>query len=144
MKKLRKVAVFLGLVLIATLAVNAQKPGYTRYVVTKNISNGNVTSSSGGAGFWIKFEGNILWLDMGFGSQSRYVYQQTQGDGNKLYYLTAWNHGTMNQGSGWVTNYTSWMLVSPDGNTLNMMRDNGRNGMVLKRQTANGVGGMIE
>lgn len=145
MKRTKTLLALLALVLAMGMSSYAQKPGYTRYVITKSIDNGNVRDASGGGqGYWIKFEGDLIWLDMGFGSQSRFVYNTTRNDGNKLYYSSAWNHGTMNQGSGWVTFYDSWMLVSPDGNTLNWMQNNGKTGQVLKKQTANDVGGMIE
>lgn len=137
------VSLFLTVLAMTAFEVSAQKPGYTRYAITKNITNGQVSDGAGGAGYWIKFEGNIMWLDMGFGSQSRYVYNSTQGNGNKLYYLTAYNHGgTM--GSGWMTFYDSWALVSPDGQTINVMRNNGRDGQVLHMQSAGGAGDMIE
>lgn len=122
----------------------AQKPGYTRYVITKNVINGNVSDSQGGAGYWIKFDGNIIWLDMGFGSQSRYVFNSTRSDGTKLYYFTAYNHGTLSQGSGYVTFYDTYLIVSSDNKTINAMRDRGQNGSVLKIQSANDVGEMIE
>lgn len=126
-----------------SLGVSAQKPGYTRYVITKTIDkNGNVSSGNGGAGYWIKFENNLIWLDMGFGSQSRYIYNSTRSDGNKLYYLQAWNHGTMNQGSGWMTFYDSYLLVSADRTLINQKSNYGTS--VLRLQTANDVGGMIE
>lgn len=145
MKRTKTLLALLALVLAMGMSSYAQKPGYTRYVITKSIDNGNVRDAAGGGqGYWIKFEGDLIWLDMGFGSQSRFVYNTTRNDGNKLYYSSAWNHGTMNQGSGWVTSYDSWLLVSPDGNTINWMQNNGNRGQVLKKQTANDVGGMIE
>lgn len=144
MQRTKTILALLALVIAMGMSSYAQKPGYTRYVITKNISNGNVSDATGGGGYWIKFEGDLIWLDMGFGSQSRFVYNTTRNDGNKLYYSSAWNNGTMNQGSGWMIFYDRWLLVSPDGNTINWMQNNGNSGQVLKKQTANDVGGMIE
>lgn len=143
---IKSIRTILILVLFAFTVVGAfgQKPGYTRYVITKNIDrNGNVTPSRGGAGQWIKFEGNLLFADYGGGlTPERYVYDSTQDNGNKIYYRQAYNHGTMNQGSGWMTFYDTYIIVSADKNTLNKMSKNG--GFVLKKQSANDVGDMIE
>lgn len=145
MKTFRMIGCLLvALFAFVSLEVSAQKPGYTRYVITKTIDkNGNVKSGYGGSGYWIKFENNLIWLDMGFGSESRYIYNSTRNDGNKLYYHQAWNYGTMNQGSGWVTDYDSYLLVSADQTLINMKVGNCGT-YVLRLQTANDVGGMIE
>lgn len=128
-----------------SLGVSAQKPGYTRYVITKHIDkDGNTKPATGGSGYWIKFEGNLAFLDMGFGTENRFIYDSTQSNGNKLYYLQAWNYGTMNQGSGWVTQRNTYLLVSPNRSVINHILGYGWGGSVLRIQTANDVGGMIE
>lgn len=96
-----------------------------------------MSDATGGAGYRIKSEGDLIRPDMGFGSQSRFVYNTTRNDGNKLYYVSPWNNGTMNQGSGWVISYDSRLLVSPDGDTLNCIRNNGNSGSSTRRSGNN-------
>lgn len=115
----------------------------TRYTITKNIVNGQLEDNDFGNGYSIRFDGNLMWVDMGFGSALRYEYDHTDGNGNNLYYFTAYNYGTMAQGSGYVTDYSGWAWVSPDKTTINLLNDNGKRGFVLKKGNAN-VGAMIE
>lgn len=143
--KYLKMVFLMALLSFISVNVSAQKPGYTRYVITKSIdSNGNVKASTGGSGYWIKFDGNLLWLDMGFGSQSRYIYDSTQSNGNKLYYRQAYNYGTMSQGSGWVTFRDSYALVSPDQSVINVEGSSNSDTQVLHIQSADDVGDIIE
>lgn len=125
-----------------TFTATAQKPGYTRYTVTKYIQNGQQIPNDSGTAQWVKFENDIMWVDMGFGIQSRYVYDGKK-NGNDYYYLTAYNYGTMSQGSGYTPVQGCWALVSPDRKLINLMSNNGRDGSVLKIESAN-VGEMIE
>lgn len=124
----------------------AQKPGYTRYVITKYVSNGQTTNATGGAGYWFKFDNNLIWVDMGFTGATlmRYEYNTTKKNGVKLYYSTPYNHGTMSQGSGYITNYNNWILVSNNRNTINIVSNNGKDITVLKKQTVDDVPDMIE
>ena len=144
---MKKLLVALVVAVVATafcFEASAQRPGFTRYTLTKNISNGQATPASGGAAYWVKFDGDLLWIDGGFGVDMRYQFNGTQNNGNKLYYFTAYNNGTITQGSGWMTFYDSWALVSPDRRTINVMRDNGNNGQVLKIMNASAAGDLIE
>lgn len=129
--------------IIVSVAAVAQKPGYTRYRNTKYVyENGQVSENNGGGGAWVKLDGNVLWIDGGYGFEDRYVFDSRRSDGSLLYYRTAWNYGTIYQGSGWQINYNSWAIVSPDHRVINTK--NGNITTVMMIQSADDVGGMIE
>lgn len=141
MKSKRIFLLLLTAIIVSAIAV-AQKPGYTRYQVTKYINNGRVEECAGkGFGQWVKFEGNILWIDNGI-TNSRYVFNSRRSDGSLLYYFTAWNHGTIYQGSGWQINYNNYAIVSSDHTLIN--EKVGDITAVLRIQTTDDVGRMIE
>ncbi len=122
---------------------SAQKPGFQAYRKIASVSNG-VRTDGGGDTVYIKFDGNLVFEDfLGGLFISRYIYSGQQSDGTLLYYQQAWNHGTINQGSGWMTNYNSWMKVSPDKKTINISADNGRLIIIYKIQTPDSAGEMI-
>lgn len=143
MMKSKRIILLLMSAIIFSVAAVAQKPGYTRYQVTKYIDNGQVREGGGsGAGKWVKFDGNILWIDDGV-TDARYVFDSRRSDGSALYYRTSWNYGTMYQGSGWVTIRDQYALVSSDRKLINEKGAWGL-GTVLRIQTTDNIGGMIE
>lgn len=139
MDKLKIVLLTLGLAL--SFMANAQKPGYQSYSRDSVISpNGNRSNSSGTV--WVKFGGDLIFINYGLPYESRYKYHETQANGVEVYYFQAYNHGTMAQGSGWMTFYDECIKISPDKNTLNQCHKDGSI-TVYKIHTPSSAGDMI-
>lgn len=142
---MRKIICTLLIAFLATaFCVTAEAQSQpTRYTVTKTIHNRKAEPNDFGHIFKVRYEGNLMYIDMGVGTALRYIYDHTESNGNQLYYGQAYNYGTMAQGRGYVTDNNRWAWVSGDKSTINMLDNNGKSGFVLKIGNAN-VGEMIE
>lgn len=141
---MRKIKMFLTFaVLMISFAISAQGPGYKPYQVVAYINNGQRTEGS--SSVYINFDGNLIHIDrMGNGMiVSRYIDSGEYSDGNKVYYFQAYNYGTINQGSGWVTNRNKWLLVSPDRKHINEVDKQYNSTTIFKVQSASSAGSMI-
>ncbi len=129
--------------MMVSFAISAQSPGYTPYQVVAYVNNGQRTEGS--SSVYIKFDGNLIYVDMmGNGMiVSRYIDSGEYSDGNKVYYFQSYNHGTINQGSGWVTDRNQWLLVSPDKNNINEVNRSRKSTSIYKVQSASSAGSMI-
>ena len=132
-----KILMLLAALLLPTL-IHAQNNGFTPYQCVATVKDGQRSSGSGV--YYVKFDGNMAFVKMLYG-EDRYKYSGTQSSGNNLYYRQVYNHGTMYQGSGWIENRDSYILVSPDKNTINLVIMGTT--FVLKLQTSDSAGDMI-
>lgn len=141
MKHLR---VFLLLTAIfMPMMVFSQKQGWDSYSVEAYVRNGQRTSSS--STVWIKFDGNLIFLEFCAGlTPSRYIYKGKTNDGNSIYYLQVYNHGTISQGSGYITFNDNYLLVSPNREKLNAVSKRDNTTTIYKKHNPADVGGMIE
>lgn len=141
MTKIKMILTFA--ILMLSFAISAQNPGYQPYQTVASIYNGQRTEGSNSV--YIKFDGNLILIDkLGNGMiVNRYIDSGEYSDGNKIYYLQSYNHGTMYQGSGWITNRNKWLLVSPDRQNINEVDKQYDTTIIYKVQSAASAGSMI-
>ena len=124
--------------LFIPVIVSAQKAGYDPYQVVASVNNGVRNPSS--AVYYLKFDGNMVYVDYGIGQDSRWKYSDTQ-NGNSIYYREVYNHGTIYQGSGYIEDRNQRMIVSPNRENINIVMYNST--LILKKQSSSSAGEMI-
>ena len=126
------------ILLIAMLLPNlaySQKQGYEPYKYVASVSNGE--RKSGSQTFYVRFNGNMVNIDRGFGIDSNYKYSGNQ-NGNSIYYRII-----NDPYYGNTEDRNQYILVSPDKSHINIVSTNYNLTEILEKTNSSVAGEMI-